>query len=76
MSIFREMVGLVGSPTGRDCCIAVINDVRRAATFALGAFNSHQFAPAALGTSPWRPSAQRPCWTIPIPRSASGASLG
>ncbi len=37
MSVFREMVGremvgFAGSPTGRDCCIAVIDDVHRAAT--------------------------------------------
>ncbi len=47
MSVFREtvgreMVGFAGSPTGRDCCIAVIDDVHRAATFALGVPRAHR----------------------------------
>jgi hypothetical protein len=46
MPAFRETVGFVGASTGRDCCIAMIKDVLRAATFALGRV---QFAPSCAG---------------------------
>ena len=54
MSVFRETVPFAGSPTGRDCCIAVIDDVHRAATFALARSSRSSHSGKAAGAGPSR----------------------